>query len=129
MTSRCTATSPRSSAPRSFPARIRPYRCSRRSGCSPAATSCGGAAALRSWGWRVPFVAGALIAVYSFVLRRTLSDEPPAAHAGRPPIVEAVREHWRAMLQAAGLSLINAVAFYTVFVYVVTYIELFDRLP
>ncbi len=92
-------------------------------------TSVLGAAALKSWGWRVPFVAGALIAVYSFVLRRTLSDEPPAAHDGRVPIVEAVRDHWRAMLQAAGLSLVNAVAFYTVFVYVVTYTELFDHLP
>lgn len=88
-----------------------------------------GAAALKSWGWRVPFVAGALIAVYSFVLRRTLSDEPAAARDGRTPIVEALRDHWRAMLQAAGLSLVNAVAFYTVFVYVVTYIELFDHLP
>jgi MHS family proline/betaine transporter-like MFS transporter len=88
-----------------------------------------GAAALKSWGWRLPFVAGIVIALYSFLLRRTLSDEPAAAGDGRAPIVEAVRDHWRAMLQAAGLSLLNAVAFYTVFVYVVTYIELFDHLP
>lgn len=86
-------------------------------------------AALRSWGWRVPFLAGILIAMYTYVLRRGLADEPAVASDGRMPIVEAVRDHWRAMLQGAGLSLINAVAFYTVFVYVVTYMQLFDKLP
>ena len=86
-------------------------------------------AALKSWGWRVPFVAGIVIAAYSFLLRRSLAAEPVVAHDGRLPIVEAVRDHWRAMLQAAGLSLTTAVAFYTLFVYVVTYIEVVDRRP
>ena len=85
--------------------------------------------ALKSWGWRVPFVAGIVIAAYSFVLRRSLAAEPVVARDGHLPIVEAVRDHWRAMLQAAGPSLTTAVAFYTLFVYVVTYIEVVDRRP
>jgi MHS family proline/betaine transporter-like MFS transporter len=99
------------------------------SGTAALLTSVLSPAALGSWGWRLPFVAGIVIATYSFVLRRGLAAEPAVASDGRLPIVEAVRDHWRAMLQGAGLSLTIAVAFYTVFVYVVTYIELFDRLP
>ncbi len=86
-------------------------------------------AALKTWGWRVPFMIGIVIATYTFVLRRGLATETVAAAPGRLPIVDAVRDHPRAMLQGAGLSLMNAVAFYTLFVYGVTYIQLYDHLP
>ena len=86
-------------------------------------------AAVTTWGWRVPFVFGIVIAVYTFLLRRGLATDTAAAGPVRLPIVDAARDHPRAMLQGAGLSLMNAVAFYTLFVYGVTYIQLYDRLP
>lgn len=84
--------------------------------------------ALSHWGWRLPFLAGILIAGYSYILRRGIDGEDVPAKRERLPIATAFRHHGWSMLQAAGLSLTNAIAFYTLFVYVVTYIEQFDKL-
>jgi MHS family alpha-ketoglutarate permease-like MFS transporter len=46
---------------------------------------------LRAWGWRIPFVVGALLAVTALLMRRNLheTDDFVAAKADRPQ--EAVR--------------------------------------
>lgn len=57
-------------------------------------------AALADWGWRVPFVAGAvLIGAFGFWLRRNVEDPPRAAadDAQAAPIRTALREHGRAL--------------------------------
>lgn len=82
--------------------------------------------ALQSWGWRLPFLAGMVIALGSFWLRRHV-DEPPveddAIVAEGLPLVAAFRVEWRGMLQVVGLALSVNVAFYLMFVYAATYLN------
>ncbi len=86
-------------------------------------------AALEAWGWRLPFLFGAVIALCGVLFRRHMS-EPPAFAAAQPlraaPLVAAFRDHWRAILQIIGLSLVNAVGFYLLWVYATSYLT--DRM-
>jgi MHS family proline/betaine transporter-like MFS transporter len=85
--------------------------------------------ALQAWGWRLPFLFGAVIALCGVLFRRHMS-EPPAFAAAQPltaaPIVAAFRDHWRAIVQIIGLSLVNAVGFYLLWVYATSYLT--DRM-
>ncbi len=76
-----------------------------------------------AWGWRVPFLFGVLVGVAGFLLRRRMEFDKPAATEGSP-LMKALREHPVAMLQAVSISLVNAVAFYLIFVYLVTWLKL-----
>jgi MHS family proline/betaine transporter-like MFS transporter len=76
-----------------------------------------------AWGWRVPFIFGVLVGVAGFILRRRMPFDKPAAAEGLP-IVRALREHPIEMLQAVCISLVNAVGFYLIFVYIVSWLKL-----
>lgn len=56
-----------------------------------------GEAAVEVWGWRVPFLLGAVIAICGVYFRRHMS-EPPAFEEARPldelPLFAAVKHHW-----------------------------------
>lgn len=84
-----------------------------------------GEAALHSWGWRIPFLLGAVIALCGVLFRRHMS-EPGALAAAQPledlPIIAAFKSHWRVILQIVGLSLVNAVGFYLLWVYAISYL-------
>ncbi|MGB0626351.1 MAG: MFS transporter [Alphaproteobacteria bacterium] len=76
------------------------------------------------WGWRLPFLAGILVGVVGLMIRRHLPDMPEDEGADKPanPIVEALTTQWREMLKVIGFNIINAVGFYMMFVYVVTWL-------
>ena len=78
-----------------------------------------------TWGWRVPFLLGAVIAVAGIVFRRRLS-EPSTARRLDPsagsPVVVALRDHWRAILRLISLILVGGVGFYMVFVFAASYL-------
>jgi len=82
--------------------------------------------AVEAWGWRLPFIFGLVVGLSGLYIRRHLAE--PTEASSRPaekggPIFEAFKLHWRAMLSLAALNVLNAVGFYTAFVYVVTYLE------
>ncbi|MBT6204737.1 MAG: MFS transporter [Rhodospirillaceae bacterium] len=83
-------------------------------------------AQMQSWGWRLPFLVGIVIALGSFMLRRHV-EEPPveddATVVEGLPFVAAFRVEWRGMLQVMGLALSVNVAFYLMFVYAATYLN------
>ncbi len=84
-----------------------------------------GEAAMAAWGWRVPFVIGAAIAVYALLLRRHLTESP--AMEGSPevpalPALEALRDHWREIVQIICLILPTAVTYFVAFVYGSSYL-------
>jgi MHS family alpha-ketoglutarate permease-like MFS transporter len=73
---------------------------------------------LESWGWRIPFVLGALSAVLVLYLRRRLMETESFVRAGTPaPEAGAVRlllkRHLREVLVVIGLTMGGTVAFYT----------------
>lgn len=89
-------------------------------------TSLLSADAIHAWGWRVPFILGLGVGIAGLYIREQIA-EPIAIQkvpqVTRSPILEAFRSEWRAMLRIAGLNVLNAVSFYTVFVYLVTYLQ------
>ena len=89
-------------------------------------TSVLSAEAVQTWGWRVPFLAGLAVGWMGLYIRRHIPEAAARPGAETPPtapVREAFRTEWRAMLRVAGLNVLNAVGFYMVFVYVVTYLQ------
>lgn len=77
-----------------------------------------------SWGWRVPFIIGAPIALIGLYLRRKVS-ETPAFNAVRQvgevqknPIGEAWRRHRKAMLVVIGFTAGPSVGYYVYLTYI-----------
>jgi MHS family alpha-ketoglutarate permease-like MFS transporter len=92
-----------------------------------------GLAALTDWGWRVPFLVGALLAGYGLYLRRGLA-ETEAYLADRPrrvaqPAWEALRRHPRATLRVVGFTVGATTAYYTFAVYLPTYARQAHHVP
>jgi MHS family proline/betaine transporter-like MFS transporter len=87
-------------------------------------------AALQAWGWRIPFLLGLLVGVAGWLLRRHLEVEAPAAAhaAGQSPLVQTWREYRGLVSRLAALSTFNAVGFYLLFVYIVSWMELTDHI-
>ncbi len=77
-----------------------------------------------AWGWRIPFLLGVLVGAVGFLLRRRMPFDLPAATAGFP-LLRALREHPVQMLQVVSISLVNAIGFYLVFVYIIAWLKLF----
>ena len=72
---------------------------------------------LHTWGWRIPFAIGAVLAVTVMYLRRSLQesvtiDEDAKTRSNRGTI-KALAEHPRAVLTVIGLTVGGTVAFYT----------------
>lgn len=78
-----------------------------------------------SWGWRVPFLSGVLLLGAGVFVQLRIEDTPVfralqaksvdskrAAGLRKAPLVEAVRGHWRAILQAAGAFFVVNATFY-----------------
>jgi MHS family proline/betaine transporter-like MFS transporter len=83
------------------------------------------AAALESWGWRIPFLLGLLVGVAGYFIRRDLKEAPRAA-LRHPPLVAALRDHSPLMARLVALSTLNAVGFFVVFVYIVAWLQRAD---
>lgn len=79
--------------------------------------------ALHSWGWRLPFIVGLGVGLAGLYIRRHIPEPGPAVQHQHSPVIEAFRTEWRAMLRIAAFNALNAVGFYMIFVYVVTYLQ------
>ncbi|MBL4675208.1 MAG: MFS transporter [Mucilaginibacter sp.] len=72
---------------------------------------------LHSWGWRIPFCIGAVLAIVVMYLRRTLQESATFDQETKRPelrgTLKALGEHPREVLTVVGLTLGGTVAFYT----------------
>ena len=82
--------------------------------------------AMELWGWRIPFLLGLVVGVAGFFIRRNLDEGAVPTAAGHSPLRETIRLHGRLLVRLAGLSVFNAVAFYLLFVYIVSWLQLAD---
>jgi MFS transporter, MHS family, proline/betaine transporter len=87
------------------------------------------AAALESWGWRIPFLLGLVVGIAGYFLRRHILETAPVERRKRAPVVETLHDHWGIVLGLAGLSVFNAVGFYVSFVYLVSWLQTADGIP
>ena len=84
--------------------------------------------AMQSWGWRIGFVAGAVLAIVVFFIRRgldeTLSYENVAMQAQRRPstLLNLIRHHPREALLVIAITAGGTASFYTYTVYMQKYL-------
>jgi MFS transporter, MHS family, alpha-ketoglutarate permease len=76
---------------------------------------------LEAWGWRIPFLIGAALALVGFVLRRNMAEtaaflREQALHPRHNPLTELLR-HKREVAIVVGLTMGGTLAFYTYTVY------------
>lgn len=83
---------------------------------------------LESFGWRLPFLFGALVAIAGFIIRRGLDVDLPS-RASQQPVRDTFGPYRWAVAKVALLNISFGVSFYTLLVYSVTYIRKIDHLP
>lgn len=83
--------------------------------------------ALAAWGWRIPFLIGLLVGIAGWWLRRGIVETPRGAveHA---PLAATLRLHGPLVIRLAGLVVYNAVGFYLMFLYLVSWLQTVDGL-
>jgi MFS transporter, MHS family, alpha-ketoglutarate permease len=83
---------------------------------------------LRAWGWRIPFVIGALLAIVALVMRRNLheTDDFVAAKklVSRESSIKALMRYPREVLVVVGLTMGGTTAFYTYTTYMQKFLKL-----
>ncbi|OQW33385.1 MAG: hypothetical protein A4E19_02950 [Nitrospira sp. SG-bin1] len=90
---------------------------------------------LQQWGWRIPFVAGSVIALVGWYLRRRIPESPAferlqqAGGVSSAPVRELLASHRASLLQVIGLVLLHGVGFYTFYVFLPTYLAKVTDLP
>lgn len=71
-------------------------------------------AELEEWGWRIPFVIGAFLAVVAYVMRRDMHEtEAFVTGRRRDGSIKTLLEHPREVAIVVGLTLGGTIAFYT----------------
>ena len=73
---------------------------------------------LHAWGWRIPFVIGAILSVIALYLRSSLQETPSfallqAQKASQKGTIRELLKHPKAILTVVGLTLGGTLAFYT----------------
>ncbi|MFF0588564.1 MFS transporter [Streptomyces sp. NPDC003781] len=81
---------------------------------------------MNGWGWRVPFVFGAVLSLVGFWIRQGAQETRSSEQqrAPRPALFEALRRHPRESLQICGITAGGTIAYYTWTSYLPTYAEL-----
>lgn len=84
---------------------------------------------IKAWGWRIPFVIGAGLAIIAAVMRRTLHETDAFAAtqdkaAKRESSIKALRNYPREVLLVVGLTAGGTAAFYTYTTYMQKFLKL-----
>lgn len=78
-------------------------------------------AQLQSWGWRIPFLLGILVAAVGYLVRRHMPETISEGEKIKNPLGQ-LRRNWKQVVKVSGLNLLAAVFFYALFVFVVTWL-------
>ena len=92
-------------------------------------------AQINAWGWRLPFLGGILIGVVGWQMRSSLTETAEFVelqHSGkteRRPVIQALKETPFQVTQVTGIVLAFSIAFYTLFIWMPTYLRTFVKPP
>src|SRR5579872_675851 len=83
---------------------------------------------LKSWGWRIPFVIGAMLAIFAAVMRRQLHETEAFVEASKTVkptgSIKALLRYPREILVVVGLTMGGTTAFYTYTTYMQKFLKL-----
>src|SRR5438874_11644238 len=83
---------------------------------------------LKDWGWRIPFVIGALLAIFAAVMRRNLHETEAFEEAKKltkpTGSIRGLLKYPRELLLVVGLTAGGTAAFYTFTTYMQTFVKL-----
>jgi MHS family alpha-ketoglutarate permease-like MFS transporter len=89
-------------------------------------------AELRAWGWRIPFVIGAILAVVGALMRRNLHETEQfiesKKHIRKESSIRTMLRHPREVLLVVGLTMGGTAAFYTFTTYMQKFLKLSVKL-
>lgn len=95
-------------------------------------TSTVSAAALASWGWRIPFLIGLLIAPVGLYVRHRLRDDPisiDTARSAGTPLAELCREHGTTILLAMLMMMGQTIPVYAIVYFMPSYATRVMHMP
>lgn len=78
-------------------------------------------------GWRLPFIASVLLVIVGLWIRGGLGETPhfkqakAAGNVAKVPLLVTLRHHWRAVLVAVGVKVVETAPFYIFATFVVSY--------
>jgi MHS family alpha-ketoglutarate permease-like MFS transporter len=82
----------------------------------------------KDWGWRIPFVIGALLAIFAAVMRRNLHETEAFEEAKKVTkptgSISGLLKYPRELLLVVGLTAGGTAAFYTFTTYMQTFVKL-----
>ena len=82
---------------------------------------------MMSWGWRIPFLLGAVSGLAAYSLRKTVRESnmflelKRTGQTSKRPIIESLTGHWKPVLVILAATIMFAVSFYLIFVYIPTF--------
>lgn len=86
---------------------------------------------LSAWGWRIPFLAGLLIAPVGLYLRRRLPETTPraAATVSASPLADLFRQHWKTIALAMLMIMGQSIPVYTIVYFMPSYVTRVMHMP
>lgn len=84
-----------------------------------------------SWGWRLPFLASAVLVVVGLWMRLAVEESPLFRSVERPhaPVAEVLRTQWRPVLLTIGMRICSDVSYYVFAVFALSYLTANLGLP
>ncbi|WP_223217588.1 MFS transporter [Paraburkholderia phenoliruptrix] len=87
---------------------------------------------LTSWGWRVPFIIGMLVAPVGYYIRLKIEETPEFASEKRhtnTPLRDVIREYPRGVLSSLLMVVLWTVCTYVILFYIPTYVVKYLHMP
>ncbi|MGU0033404.1 MFS transporter [Enterobacter mori] len=80
-----------------------------------------------SWGWRIPFLLSSILVLIGLWIRMDIDETPDfqkvkqSGQVAKAPLRNTLKHHWREVLIAAGLKVVETAPFYIFSTFVVSY--------
>lgn len=80
-----------------------------------------------SWGWRIPFLLSSVLVILGLWIRKDIDETPDfqkvkkSGQVAKVPLRDTIKHHWREVLIAAGLKVVETAPFYIFSTFVVSY--------
>lgn len=88
-----------------------------------------------AWGWRIPFVFSIVLIFIGLWIRKGLDETPAFKQAkesgkiAKVPLVDTLKYHWKEVILATGMKVVETAPFYITSTFVITYVTNTLKMP